>query len=385
MKIKTVSSFWVGFLLFGCVRCSSETFTSTDVCREVKTEYGTALEAIHETEPCTWSLGLTLKRKDYIIHQDVRPLRGPLDRGSGILFGLSHHENSFDTFLIFMVTGNGNFKLMQYDGEWRSLIDWSFDPTIRQGYLQHNDLAVEIHGNTILCYVNGKYMSGYQFPLEIGGGIGQFVDYPGSQTLFGEMNVSEIQSSDKKPVPGRVLYEDDMITRHVLLEAELGTCRAQYGPDGYYVTNIAASGFCKILIPWAGNLTPPFRIELDVTLVEGMLTAAAGFTFAQTNAFDNNTFSMYGANGQIELQLSRRENGKWSMLLPWYRDQSRVNRGYTTNRLVIEARGQTMHCFINGYPVQDAYSPADGTGYISLYLDQPGMKAIFSYLRITQL
>ncbi len=185
-------------------------------------------------------------------------------------------------------------------------------------------------------------------------------------------------------VAGRVLYQDDLHTMRRWKEGTDGACKTAYADVGFVVEDVPPPGSCEFDLVQAGYFTGDVRIEVSVRLRRGNPNGTFGLKFGRAGE-DNRLFHTFtlSAAGTYDLALN---DGEWRVLIPRTPGPV-VQQGYgALNRLAVEIRGgRAILCFVNDKLVGSVVSPRDVRGHIGLYLDEVGMEAVFTDLRVTDL
>ena len=183
---------------------------------------------------------------------------------------------------------------------------------------------------------------------------------------------------------GRVLYQDDLRTVRHWREGTDGACKTGYSDVGFIVEDVPPPGSCEFDLVRAGYYTGDVRVEVSVRLRRGNPNGTFGLKFGRV-AEDNRLFQTFtvSAAGTYDLALN---DGDWRVLIPRTPDAV-VQPGLgALNRLAVEIRGgRSIRCFVNDKLVGSAVSPREVHGHIGLYLDEVGMEAVFTDLRVIDL
>lgn len=132
------------------------------------------------------------------IEISVRRLKGAPAGGYGLVFAAPQNFPSLDhVFYAFMVTGVGSYQLFRYSNGWYKLLNpdvkaWPQDEVIRQGQDVINRLAVEVRGDTIAYYINGRYLGRYTASDPLRGYSGLVVTQKGDGIVFSDLVITRI-------------------------------------------------------------------------------------------------------------------------------------------------------------------------------------------------
>jgi hypothetical protein len=199
--------------------------------------------------------------------------------------------------------------------------------------------------------------------------------------------VIDIEPLRPEPAGPRVIFEDDFKTTRRWPVDSSPPCDRRYTNEGYVVANNATSGTCnKYLRESIGTLPDRVRIELSFRRLKGALDYGIGLLFGFRAKESYHTLTVAGNAGPaMQLSVYDDRTGAWENIVPWRKD-SNVNEGYgVTNTVAVEVRGSSIRCFVNDRFITSATSRHATAGTIGLYLNTPGMEAVFTRLRITEL
>ncbi len=132
------------------------------------------------------------------IEISVRRLKGAPAGAYGLVFAAPQNFPSLDhVFYSFMVTGVGSYQLFRYSNGWYKLLNpddksWPQDEVIRQGQDVINRLAVEVRGDTIAYYINGRYLGRYTASDPLRGFSGLVVTQKGDGIVFSDLVITRL-------------------------------------------------------------------------------------------------------------------------------------------------------------------------------------------------
>jgi hypothetical protein len=319
---------------------------------------------------------------DVRIEVSVRLRRGNVNGTFGLKFGRVAVDNRL--FHAFTVSSAGTFDLALNDGDWRSLIGRTPDPVVQQGYGALNRLAVEIRGGrAIRCFVNDKMVGSAISPRDVRGNIGLYLDEVGMEVVFTDLHVIDLAARAAPAVAGRVIFEDDLLTKRDWPEGTATPCRTFYADNGYGIEDVSPEGTCEFTLANIGSLPASVRIEVSAALRKGSPRSAFGLKFGKSSP-DNRFFYTFTVNAEGAYRLSL-WNGEWRSPIELTVDPV-LSKGYgAAHRLAVEIRGHTIRCFINDKLVGSTVSPEDVRGETGLFVARAGMEVIFSKLRVLEL
>jgi len=118
---------------------------------------------------------------DFGYEVEIIPIEADRSWGRGLIF-LCREKLRY----VFLISGNGNYKLIKRDEEDRTIIDWTVSSHIKKGNVS-NILKVICRNSIIELYANGHLLESVsgEFPDDIGGnGIGLAVIASGGETII---------------------------------------------------------------------------------------------------------------------------------------------------------------------------------------------------------
>jgi len=132
---------------------------------------------------------------DFGYEVEIIPIEADVSWGKGLVF-LCREKLRY----AFIISGNGNYKLIERGEEDRTIIDWTVSSHIKQGNVS-NILKVICRDSIIELYANGHLLESVsgEFPDDIGGnGIGLMVTASGGSTLiaFDNMKMWVVNPND---------------------------------------------------------------------------------------------------------------------------------------------------------------------------------------------
>lgn len=180
---------------------------------------------------------------------------------------------------------------------------------------------------------------------------------------------------------GRVLYEDDFRSRRNWNEYTAPPCTGMYGDGGYIFGHIGEGIPCWMHFRGAGEFGDNVRIELTARLRKGDSGRAFGLMFGWS-ATEYYAASAFG-DGRFNLAWNR--GGRWTQLISPTRNPAVRSGLGVTNRLAVEIQDRVVRLFVNDRQVGSIQVTSDPRGGVGFYLDESGMEAVFSDLRVIEL
>lgn len=159
-------------------------------CRTVHEEGGLSVEHVGPGAVCEQVLlDPGPLRGGLRVDLSVEFRRGDLGQLVGLIFGWTPDGRSYSV----KITGHGWMKVNHWDGQgWQELLAFKTDPVLRTGYNAVNVLTVEVRGQSIHVFVNGKAMGVAQAPGPVSGRIGVNLNERGMKVLLTRLHAAEI-------------------------------------------------------------------------------------------------------------------------------------------------------------------------------------------------
>ncbi len=136
---------------------------------------------------------------DVRLEVSVKLITGNPGGGFGVAFGAAENfQTSARSFYAFEVTANGFYQLFQWVGDhWEKHLltagsEWPGDPALRQGLFEVNRIRVDIQGNTISYFANGKHLGSFQAPVPVEGFAGLIVGGQGQYVVFSDLVITQL-------------------------------------------------------------------------------------------------------------------------------------------------------------------------------------------------
>jgi serine/threonine protein kinase len=183
------------------------TVNSDPACSLWYSQGGLVIENTLSRNPVTEFCGMRLSRADVFgalddnvkIEISVKHLKGNKTYAYGLAFAAPQDfvENR-RVFYAFMIASMGNYELLRYEVDgWHTLLDlkgksWPTADAIRQGDDASNRLSVEVRGNTVSFFVNGRYLGRYVASDSLRGYAGLLVPLNGLGVEFSDLLISRL-------------------------------------------------------------------------------------------------------------------------------------------------------------------------------------------------
>lgn len=269
---------------------------------------------------------------------DATQLAGPRDAEFGIRFRQPGPEN----YLMFAISPSGYYRLVRVDdGNYSSLVPWTFSPRIKTGEGTVNRLRIIADGTRIRGYVNGSELIDVQDEVGLTGQLTL------GATTFGEGGLRVRFDNLEGQAEGQVLDED-------FANAET----AAWSVGGSQIIDGQYEMFAGIGIQLLQQPQPPrsslvrdFELEVDATLVDG---SGDGVGYGVLFGYSEN-FTYYGLlllpTGEMLLYRTGPQ-GSSALVPPLQVDAVRPGLNQT-NTIRVTLRDERLSIAINGETVID--------------------------------
>lgn len=162
-------------------------------CRTRHTGDGFSVQNVASSGTCYWNLWRAGSFEPAVrIEAEVQYASGPDNNGYGIKFATVDQDNS--DYYAFLVSGNGYWELRRWeDGAgYTQPLPWTQSDAVNSGLGASNRLTVELRGNEMDLYVNGRFMQTYHAPRDLGGYLALFINAPDLAAVFKELKVEPL-------------------------------------------------------------------------------------------------------------------------------------------------------------------------------------------------
>ena len=110
-----------------------------------------------------------LQFSDYRITASLSKLKGIDDNGFGLVWGAKDENNELE----FVISGNGQFKVMKWeDGRKTDLINWTYSSSINKWAFSLNVLKIESKDKVLRYYINDSYIAATNDLQQMGNRVG---------------------------------------------------------------------------------------------------------------------------------------------------------------------------------------------------------------------
>ncbi|MBN1119759.1 MAG: immune inhibitor A [Anaerolineae bacterium] len=311
--------------------------------------------------------------------------------------GLACAAAEYGNYYSFTIDNNGYYLVDRLvDGNWVTLIDWTFSPFINQGQGSMNRLKLQCDEERAAFAVNGVTLASFSDydhqPGKIGLIAGTYDD-PYMQVSFDNLTIREpseetqvaggsgggVQAAES----GDVLFRDDfsVVTNWWPLASD-----ADYS---YSIENgqLIGSFYSPNLAAWINPRKEFGDVIVDVDVAWGgqEVAQSAGITcFDQwEGSFYTFTIGSYG-----DYTIDQLSGGSWVPIVDWAQSGV-INRGaFATNHLTATCTADRLAFAVNGATVADVGGlDLNASGYMGLIAgsyDTPGVTVTFDNLVVTK-
>ncbi len=110
-----------------------------------------------------------LQYSDYRITSTLSKLKGIDDNGFGLVWGSKDENNEFE----FVISGNGQFKVMKWEGGIKTdLVKWTYSTAINKWDFSSNVLSIENNDEVTRYYINNEYVAATNDVQQFGSRVG---------------------------------------------------------------------------------------------------------------------------------------------------------------------------------------------------------------------
>ncbi len=110
-----------------------------------------------------------LQYSDYRISATLSKQKGIDDNGFGIVWGGKDENNELE----FVISGNGQFKVMKWEGGIKTdLVSWTYSTAINKWDFSSNVLIIENTDKVLRYFINNEYVAGTKDVSQLGNRVG---------------------------------------------------------------------------------------------------------------------------------------------------------------------------------------------------------------------
>jgi hypothetical protein len=316
------------------------------------------------------------------IELEARLHQGAVTGAWGIAFGLKDGAGGFTMG----VTGDGYYRMTNPGGGF--VIPWTREEALKTGLGAVNRVAIEVRGQAVTVFINGKRVGAAEITQEGTGFFGLYTGLEGMEIVATLVKVTDLApASAAAPtgpptsIAGRVLFDDDF--KRSRTWTAVSGCRITLDGAGLDVEHVATQGLCEVVIYAAGPTERSLRIDMTLSLRQGPLDHPYGLLFGW--APDGRVSYGLKVTGDGSYKLSFWDGSRYQDLIPYVADPV-VRKGLNqTMHLTVEIRGRTLTVFVNGKALGPVAAPTAVTGRVGLTLNAREMRAVVSRLTVVEL
>lgn len=283
----------------------------------------------------SWMNNVTDGQENLEIEVELQKLSGRENNAINVIFGSDAEASNY---LAFGVSGDGQYLVSSYTGQWNIHINWTASKHIRTGS-GLNTLKVIKEGTMYYFYINGQYVNEVEIPGWYGDSVG-----------FGVNSGIEAKIKRVKVVANLGYYFDDLVIMNdefnnnsnkwierdeegVTLKIKNGEYEV-FNKDQYFKT-------------WQRNLflntDENFEIESEMKRNSGTENNIYGILFGMND--DASKFYQFGVSSNGYYAVFKYD-GNWISEIGWTQS-SYVNSGTEANIMRVRREGKNVEFFIN--------------------------------------
>jgi hypothetical protein len=343
----------------------------------------------HKRETGGWAA--TIKRKidksrNFRITGQIKKVSGIQNNGFGLVFGKQNNSNQN----MFLITGSGSYKIVQFENGQETLIKaWTSSSYIKTGDNKYNYLKVQKVGSAYKFYINSNLVhTSYSVKLygeSVGfalydrqsirvGYLSMNYEDGGTNTNTNTTNTNTTSHTSKETI----IFDGYTDNRNNWSTLQNENVKLEIKNGNYYFDHTRAKGgFSSTIVKYI-DTSRDFKILADIKKESGIQGNGYGIVFGRKDKDNQNLFYV---NGNGSYSINKMENGQNNFLKQWAKSSAvrKGNGGY--NVLKVVKVGNKLEYYINNTKVHTDYNPkffGDRLGYI-LYDKQ---KISIAYLSV---
>jgi hypothetical protein len=288
-----------------------------------------------------------LEFDDFAIQAQARQVDGSEEGDYGLVVRVGPEGEEFYNFAI---SADGYYNIYKYDSDgWTELVGLTRDHAI-QGDGEWDLLRVEAEGPMMSFLVNGEPLATVEDDDFTSGAIGFYAaTYEDPQLLVAFDNLG-VWTGETPSEGWTLVLEDDFSDDDSGWPAPLDTrvCEGDYDDDEYHLTSTSEDS-CPVTL---SEVYTDVAFELDARQLEGPEDSAYGILFRADDTDDPSrmrytyAFAISSVTGEFGLFTCEELPEECTELER--RESSSVNLDDDTNRLRVEAVGDTITLYANG-------------------------------------
>lgn len=286
----------------------------------------------------TWNAIEINEARDFKIEARIRKISGIQNNGFGISFGRSDSDHEY----IFMISGNGYYKVNQYENvDRKEIIPWTKSAFINQGDGASNKLTVMKRGDKLRFLINDTLLSEKPFQMFYGNKFG-FTIFNNQKIAVDYLRLSYLESDENQ----REIFYDGFIDNRNSWATGTG---AEYIQDishgSFYFEHLRESLGWSISKAIELNDANDFLIEARIHKISGIQNNGFGINFGRSDS-ENEFIFMISGNGYYK--VNNYVKGETKEIKPWTKS-AYINQGDgAANTLSVKKKNEKMLFFVNG-------------------------------------
>ncbi len=291
----------------------------------------------------TWNAIEINEARDFQIEARIQKISGIQNNGYGISFGRSDSDNEY----IFMMSGNGHFKVNNYEnGETKEIIPWTKSKFINQGNGAFNKMAVVKRDGKLTFFINDSLLSEKPFQMFHGNKFG-FTIFHNQKIAIDYLRLSYLESAGNFK---DIFYDGFIDNRYNWTTGTAAEYIQSISNGSYYFEHLRENMGWTASRAIEMNEADDFFIEARIHKISGIQDHGYGINFGRNNS-DNEFVFMISGNGFFK--VNQYENGERKEFIPWTKSAF-INQGNgVTNTLSIKKSDEKIMFFVNGTLLSD--------------------------------
>ena len=322
----------------------------------------------HYQKKLGWSTHLRInldQERDFIIETKIKKISGIQNNGFGLIWGRKDSDNQY----VFMISGNGYFKIKkEQNGKETLLRDWKTSSAIHQGNGKSNILKISKIYGKLYFYINGQQVHSMYFQSFFGERIG-FIVYKNQSIAVDYLSVKQkkrslISQKKKKTATQNIFYDSFSSNANNWSVSNKTNVSFSISNGYYYLSHKRDEKGYTSTRTIVIDQNRDFRIEAKFIKVSGIQNNGYGLIWGRKDS--NNEFEFF-ISGDGYFQVKKWQNGKGISIKPWHKSAV-INQGNgAINRLKIVKKNNYYTFYINDNNVYStSFEPffGDRVGFI---------------------
>lgn len=318
--------------------------------------------------------------RDFRIAASIKKVSGIQNNGYGLIFGRKDNDNENH----FMISGDGSFKIMNYEnGTTNKIKDWTKSSAIKTGNGASNYLKVQKAGNTYKFYINSTLVYTRYTPFKFYGNRTGFVVYDRQKISVAYISLDydgvKKTNTNTNYSSKTILFEGFNNNNNNWPTSSDNEVTVKISGGDYIIDHKRNSkGGIGLLYKYF-DTSRDFRIAAQFKKISGIQNNGYGLVFGRKDDNNQNIFLISG-NGQF--QIAKFKNGSRTNIKNWT-SSSKIKTGNGgRNYLTVLKKGNRIDYMINSSIVHTSYSP-EFFGYNTGFVAYQRQKIAIEYLSMS--